>query len=340
MYRTLRCDPQLFEKDLSGRTYIVTGANSGLGLETARQLVKQGAHVVLACRRVDAGKKAAAAIASGRGTTAVMSLDLGELDSIRSFARAFLDQYDRLDALVNNAGLSAFSLQRTVDGFELMFGVNHLGHFLLTELLLDLLQASAPSRIVIVSSLIHAGSAGNRLTIHFDDLGYEKRQFAAMQAYGESKLANVLHARELAKRLEGTGVSAFSVHPGWARSDLPGSSLVRFMQNVVPRPVSPLLTLMSSSLVRFVQNVVLRPVSPLLTLMSNEDGAQTSLHCLLDDDAPNHSGAYFSQNGVLYSDKECRAGGWPMRSPNENAHDDALAQRLADVSREMVGLGV
>ena len=317
MYRTLRCDPQLFEKDLSGRTYIVTGANSGLGLETTRQLVKQGAHVVLACRRVDAGKKAAAAIASGRGTTAVMSLDLGELDSVRGFARAFLDQYDRLDALVNNAGLSAFSLQRTVDGFELMFGVNHLGHFLLTELLLDLLQASAPSRIVIVSSLIHAGSAGNRLTIHFDDLGYEKRQFAAMQAYGESKLANVLHARELAKRLEGTGVSAFSVHPGWARSELPGSSLVRFMQNAVPRPVSPLLT-----------------------LMSNEDGAQTSLHCLLDDDAPNHSGAYFSQNGVLYSDKECRAGGWPMRSPNENAHDDALARRLADVSREMVGLGV
>lgn len=317
MYRTLRCDPQLFEKDLSGRTCIVTGANSGLGLETARQLVKQGAHVVLACRRVDAGKEAAAAIAGGRGTTAVMSLDLGELDSVRGFARAFLDQYDRLDALVNNAGLAAFSLQRTVDGFELMFGVNHLGHFLLTELLLDLLQASAPSRIVIVSSLIHAGSAGNRPTIHFDDLGYEKRQFAAMQAYGESKLANVLHARELAQRLEGTGVSAFSVHPGWARSELPGSSLVRF-----------------------VQNVVLRPVAPLLTLMSNEDGAQTSLHCLLDDDAPNHSGAYFSQNGVLYSDKECRAGGWPMRSPNENARDDALARRLADVSREMVGLGV
>ena len=87
----------------------------------------------------------------------------------------------------------------------------------------------------------------------------------------------------------------------------------------------------------FIQNVVLRPFSPLLTLMSNEDGAQTSLHCLLDDDAPSHSGAYFSQNGFLYSDKECRAGGWPMRSPNENARDDAMARRLADVSRELVG---
>ncbi len=316
MYRTLRCDPRLFEKDLSGRTCIVTGANSGIGLETARQLVKQGAHVVLACRRVDAGKEAAAAIASDRGTTAVMSLDLGELDSVRSFARAFLNKYKRLDALVNNAGLVSLSLRHTVDGFEQMFGVNHLGHFLLTELLLDLLRASAPSRIVVLSSLMHAGRAGNRPTIHFEDLGYEKRQFAALRAYGESKLANLLHARELAQRLEGAGVSVFSVHPGWVRSSFAGG------------------------FVRFFQNVVLRPFSPLLTLMSNEDGAQTSLHCLLDDDAPSHSGAYFSQNGILYSDKECRAGGWPMRSPNENAHDDALARRLADVSRELVGLRV
>ena len=315
MYRTLRCDPKLFEKDLSGRTCIVTGANSGIGLETARQLVRQGSHVVLACRRVDAGNEAAATIASGRGTAAVMSLDLGELDSVRRFARAFLDKYDRLDALVNNAGLVSFSLRRTVDGFERMFGVNHLGHFLLTELLLDRLQASAPSRIVILSSLAHTGRAGNRLTINFDDLGYEKRQFAGMQAYGESKLANVLHARELAKRLDGTGVAVFSVHPGWVRSNLPGGGVVGF-----------------------IQNVLLRPVSPLLTLMSSADGAQAPLHCLLDDDAPNHSGAYFSQNGLLYSDRECRAGGWPMRSPNENARDDAMARRLADVSRELVGL--
>ena len=136
-----------------------------------------------------------------------------------------------------------------------------------------------------------------------------------MQAYGESKLANVLHARELAQRLDGTGVSVFSVHPGWARSNLPGGGVVGF-----------------------IQNVLLRPVSPLLTLMSSEDGAQAPLHCLLDDDAPNHSGAYFSQNGILYSDRECRAGGWPMRSPNENARDDAMARRLADVSRELVGL--
>ena len=315
MYRTLRCDPKLFEKDLSGRTCIVTGANSGIGLETARQLVRQGAHVVLACRRVDAGHEAAATIASGRGTTAVMALDLGELDSVRRFARAFLDKYDRLDALVNNAGLVSFSLRRTVDGFERMFGVNHLGHFLLTELLLDRLQASAPSRIVILSSLAHTGRAGHRPTINFDDLGYEKRQFAGMRAYGESKLANVLHARELAMRLDGTGVAVFSVHPGWARSNLPGGGVVGF-----------------------IQNVLLRPVSPLLTLMSSEDGAQAPLHCLLDDDAPNHSGAYFSQNGLLYSDRECRAGGWPMRSPNENARDDAMARRLADVSRELVGL--
>ena len=313
--KTLRCDPKLFGKDLAGRTYLVTGANSGVGLETSRQLVRQGAHVVMACRRVESGEAAAASMAGERGSTEVMKLDLGSLDSVRQFAAAFLERHDRLDALVNNAGGASFSLEHTADGFEQMFGVNHLGHFLLTEQLLDVLKASAPSRIVILSSVVHAGKPGKRIAIQFDDLDYRRRPFRAMDAYGESKLANLLYAKELAERLQDTGVTAVSVHPGWVRSGFAGKGAIAF-----------------------VQNVLLRPFSGTFGIMNNVDGAQTSLHCLLDDDVPDHSGKYFSQNSILYADKECRPGGWPMRSPNENAHDVEMARRLVEVSRLMVGL--
>jgi NAD(P)-dependent dehydrogenase (short-subunit alcohol dehydrogenase family) len=209
------------------------------------------------------------------------------------------------------------SLRKTTDGFESQFGVNHLGHFLLTELLLDSLKASAPSRVVILSSVTHAGSEKNRPTIHFEDLNCENREYSGTEAYAQSKLANVLHAKELARHLEGSGVSVFAVHPGWARSNL-------------------VATMMPA----WVQNVVMRPFSGLLTMMSNEDAAQTTLFCLLDDEVPQHSGEYFSQKSILYSDKSCRKGGWPMRSPNEHAHDAELAKKLYEVSLEMVGLVV
>ena len=314
MYATLRCDPRLFDKDLSGRTYLVTGANSGIGLETTRQLVKQGARVVMGCRRVAAGQEAAATMAGLRGSTEILELDLASLTSVRRAAATFLETHDRLDALVNNAGVMAPPYGKTRDGFEMQFGTNHLGHFLLTECLLDMLKASAPSRIVCLSSVAHV-PRGSEVTIHFDDLTWEKREYSRTLAYAESKLANVLHAKELARRLEGTGVTAVSVHPGWARSNL-----------------------IASSMPAWFQNIILVPFSPLLTLLSNEDGAQTSLHCLLDDDVPNHAGAYYSQNSILYPDKKHRPGGWPMVSPNPNAHDEALARKLFDVSIELVGL--
>jgi len=315
VYRTLRCDPKLFEKDLTGKTYVVTGANSGVGLETTRQLARQGAHVVMGCRRVEAGQAAAATMADEKGSTEVIALDLASLESVRAFARAVLDEHDRLDGLVNNAGIMTTESGHTKDGFEHQLGTNHLGHFLLTELLLDTLKASAPSRIVILSSVVHAGSAKDRVALDFDDLMWERREYDGGRVYAESKLANVLHAKELAKRLEGTGVIAVSVHPGWVRSNLAAGMM----------PV-------------WVQNVLMAPLSPLLTMMNNRDGAQTSLHCLLDDEVPDHSGAYYSQNSILYSDKECRSGAWPMRSPNPNAHDEAMAQKLVEVSRELVGL--
>ena len=309
------CDPKLLQKDLSGRVYIVTGANSGAGLATATQLVRQGAHVVGGCRRVEAGKEAFAELASARGTAEVMELDLASLASVRRFAEAFLAKHDRLDGLVNNAGIMACPEGKTEDGFETQFGVNYLGHFLLTELLLDTLKVSAPSRIVNVSSVAHVGTREQVGEIHLDDLNFEKRPYDRGLAYTQSKLANVLHALDLSRRLKGTAVSAFSVHPGWVRSNL--------AQHMMPV---------------WVQNVVMRPFSGLLTMVSLNEGAQTTLHCLLDEAASQHSGEYFSQISILYPDKANRSGGWPMSSPNPNAHDADLAEKLYQRSLALVGI--
>ncbi len=304
-------------KDLSGKTYIVTGANSGVGLETTRQLVKQGAHVVLACRRTDAGDEAAATMTDLAGTTEVMRLDLADLQSVRDFAAAYTATHDRLDGLACNAGMVNMGgeIHRTKEGFESTIGVSYFGHFLLTELLLDTLKATPGSRMAIVSSVVHAGSPRNRPKVHLDDLNWERRDFNAMQSYAEAKVANVLYAKELAERLQGTGVSAFSIHPGWARSNF--GSGARFPMNVLMTVMRPFS--------RFVSD-------------SNEQSAQTTLHCLISDDAPNHNGAYFSQSSILYRDKECRDGGWPMESPNPNARDMNTARKLVDMSYELVDL--
>lgn len=313
--KNLVCDPKLFEKDLRGTVTIVTGANSGTGLATVQQLVKQGGHVIAACRRVSAGQEAVASLSGERGSVEVMELDLGSLASVRVFAEAFLDKHDRLDALVNNAGVMATPQGQTADGFETQFGVNHLGHFLLTELLLEVLKESAPSRIVCVASAAHAGMSGKPAELELDDLDFERRGYDPTLAYNQSKLANVIYARHLAGRLDGTGVSVFSVHPGWVRSNL--------VKHMMPT---------------WVQNWVMRPFGGLIGLMGPEEGAQTQLHCLLDDEAPKHSGEFFSQNAIFYADKEDKKGGWPMRSPNPLVYDDALAERLVGVSRELVGL--
>jgi NAD(P)-dependent dehydrogenase (short-subunit alcohol dehydrogenase family) len=315
MYATLRCDPKLFQKDLSGRTYIVTGANSGSGLATTEQLVRQGVHVVAACRRVAAGEDATRHLASERGSVEVAELDLNSLASVRRFVTAFEARHHQLHGLVNNAGVMNTPEGRTQDGFETQFGVNHLGHFLLSELLLDTLKASAPSRVVCVSSVAHAGFRGRPATIDLDDLHFDHRPYDGFVAYNQSKLAIVIYARHLAKRLHDTRVSVFSTHPGWIRSNL--------VKHTTPT---------------WVQNVLMRPLSPFLGMVSPEDGAQTQLHCLLDDDAPNHSGEYYSQNSIFYKDKTNRPGGWPMRSPNPLTYDDALAEQLYKKSVELVGL--
>jgi retinol dehydrogenase-13 len=317
MPKRLMCDPKLLQKDLGGCVYIVTGANSGVGLETTRQLIKQGGHVVMACRRTDAGEEVAKSFSGLKGSYEVIKLDLADLQSVRDFVDEFLKKYDRLDGLACNAGLVSMDreIQRTKDGFEMTIGVSYFGHFLLTELLLDVLKKSAPSRWLIVSSVVHAGSNKNRPNVLLEDLNYNTREFKRFAAYSEAKVANILYAMELAKRLEGTGVTTASVHPGWARSNFGGGGglLMRTLMGII-RPFT-----------RFTSD-------------SNEEAAQTSLHVLLSDDAPNHSGAYFSQHSVLYRDKECRKGGWPMTSPNPNARDMETAKKLVDLTYELVGL--
>jgi NAD(P)-dependent dehydrogenase (short-subunit alcohol dehydrogenase family) len=193
---------------------IVTGGNSGIGKATVAGLAKQGATVVIACRDVDKGKAALEEIAAKTGATNlhVMHLDLASLESVRSFAAAFRAKFTRLDILVENAGVMTQKRQLTVDGLEMNFGVNHVGHFLLAELLLPLLKTSAPSRIVVVSSNLHASGK-----IDFDDLAMEKSWSGS---YPRSKLANMLFVRALARRLDGTKVVVNGLHPGVISTEL------------------------------------------------------------------------------------------------------------------------
>jgi light-dependent protochlorophyllide reductase len=311
------CDKNTLAKDISGKTYIVTGANSGVGLETTRQLVKQGGHVIMACRRVEAGKAEATSFADLKGSYEVMYCDLANLQTVRDFADAFKKKYNRLDGLACNAGLVVMGnkAKYTKDNLELTIGVSYFGHFLLTELLLDELQKSDDARYVILSSVVHANSPKKRYKVNFEDINWRNRKYNAFDAYSEAKVATVLYAMELADRLKKTNVSTFSVHPGWARSNFGKGG--GFLMDTILAIAQPLTRSMSNS---------------------NEESAQTSLHCLLSDDALNHSGAYFSQHSVLYRDKECRKGGWPMETPNPNAKDMTQAKRLVEMSHEMVGL--
>lgn len=189
---------------------VVTGANSGMGKATSLGIAKTGATVVMVCRSKERGEKAVEEVraASGSNSIELMLCDLGSLKSIEKFCGAFKEKHQRLDVLVNNAGVVLPGRHETADGYELQFGVNHLGHFLLTNRLLDLILASAPARIINVSSGIH--TIGR---IHFDDVNLRKN-YAVWRSYAQSKLANILFTYELAERLHGTGVTVNCLHPG------------------------------------------------------------------------------------------------------------------------------
>lgn len=203
--------------DLTGRTALVTGANSGVGAETARVLALRGAHVIMACRdlsRADRARRRILKESQGRvpeEQLELVRLDLGSLTSVRTFAEDFVTQNRRLHLLINNAGVWHKERAETQDGFEAHFGVNHLGHFLLTTLLLETLEASAPSRVISVSSDAMKMAA---LNATFYDLGWKERKYSSWRAYGDSKLMNLMFARELDRRVSGSGIVAHAVHPG------------------------------------------------------------------------------------------------------------------------------
>ena len=213
---------------LEDRVWVVTGANSGIGKATALDLARLGGTVVLACRNAEKGEAAQREIvqASGNPHVTLMLVDLSSQASIVSFAEEFNQDYRRLDALVNNAGLFTRDRKTTPDGLELQFAVNYLGGFLLTHLLLDLLIASTPSRIVNVSSSAHKGAV-----IDFDDLQGEHK-YRGYRAYGQSKLAQVLFTVEFARRLEATGVTVNACHPGVVKTNLGADGLPKIFRFV------------------------------------------------------------------------------------------------------------
>ncbi len=257
---------------MKGKICLVTGANSGIGKVTALELARAGATVVMVARNKAKGEEALAEVrrASGSNTVELMLADLSSQKSIRSLAEQFKAKYDRLDVLVNNAGAILSNRELSVDGYEMTFALNHLGYFLLTNLLLDRLKAGAPSRVVNVSSAAHR--MGH---IHFDDLQLE-RGYSAWKAYGQSKLANVLFTVELARRLEGTGVTANSLHPGFVRSNFNTGTAVN--------------------------RLVMKLVSPFA--ISVEKGAETSVYLATSPEVEGVTGKYFAKKQVARTSAE------------------------------------
>ncbi|KAJ8383381.1 hypothetical protein AAFF_G00220810 [Aldrovandia affinis] len=282
---------------LNGKTVLITGANTGIGKETARDMALRGARVVMACRDLRRAEMAAVEIrhATGNQNVVVRHLDLASLYSVRQFVRAYTASEGRLDILINNAGVMMCPKGQTEDGYETQLAVNHLGHFLLTNLLLEKLKSCTPSRVVNVSSMVHRGGK-----IHFDDLSFEKTPYNSLVSYRQSKLANILFSRELARRMNGTGVTSFALHPGVIRTEL-GRHVEAWY---------PLLRALLSG--------------PALLLMKTpREGAQTSIHCAVAKGLEHWSGCYFSDCAV--------------REPAPEGRDDLVALRLWEVSAQLVG---
>lgn len=244
------------------------GANTGIGKETARELARRNAVIYMCCRNLSKCEEARKEIILGTRNKNVFcrELDLASFSSIKNFAKRFKAEQNRLDILINNAGVMRCPRQTTKEGFEMQIGVNHLGHFLLTHLLLDFLKASTPSRIINVSSIAHA-----RGFIDTSDFNSEKN-YDPKKAYEQSKLANVLFTRELAKRLEGSGVTVNALHPG-----IVDTELMRHMGIVTS----------------FFGKITVYPLLWIFTKRP-QSGAQTSLYCALEPSLEKVTGEYFS----------------------------------------------
>ncbi|XP_033920445.1 retinol dehydrogenase 12-like [Melopsittacus undulatus] len=262
-------DPRQCPTDLSGRTVIVTGANSGIGKCVALELARRNARTILACRSRERGRAALEEIRAATGNAAVVlrELDTGSMASVRSFARDVLREERRLDVLVHNAGVSGLPFTITPEGLEQTFAINYLGPFLLTNLLLELLKASAPARIVTVASFRHrSGTADSRF------LSGQRRPRGADTAYSSSKLMGVLFSTELARRLRGTGVTSNAVSPGMV-----STNIMRHFSWAV-RALFALI----------------RPF-----LKSAAQGALSTIYCAVSEEAAGITGKYFNSDCVL-----------------------------------------
>jgi NAD(P)-dependent dehydrogenase (short-subunit alcohol dehydrogenase family) len=287
--------------DQTSRTAVITGANTGLGYETAAALAAKGANVVLAVRDLDKGKEAARRIEQSTpgAQVTLQHLDLTSLDSINAAAGELRDQYDTIDLLINNAGVMWTPKSTTKDGFELQFGTNHLGHFAFTGLLLDRLLPVEGSRIVTVSSLGHR----IRAAIHFDDLQWE-RSYSRVRAYGQAKLANLLFTYELQRRLIGKNTIAVAAHPGGSRSELTRN---------LPRPLT----------------AAMRVVEPIF--QAADMGALPTLRAATDPSVL--GGQYYGPDGFA----EQR--GYPkVVASSDQSHDVDIQERLWTVSEELTSV--
>ena len=279
--------------DLTGRTCLVTGATRGVGRATAEALAKLGANVVIHGRdsaAVGAVCRATVRMARGGQVTGAVA-DFASLKSVRRMAEEVAAQHPQLHVLVNNAGTGARQRRETADGFEWSFGVNHLAPFLVTNLLLPLLTKSTPARIVTGASMAY-----RRAVLNFDDLQWQRRKYRTMQAYSESKLANILFTLELSRRLKGTGVTANCLHPGVVATNMFSS---------LGGPVGKVL------------GVLLRPL-----LVSPAAGAKTSVHLASAPELAAVSGRFFERSHEV--------------SLDANAQDAAAARRLWEISDELV----
>ncbi|ODN02267.1 Retinol dehydrogenase 12 [Orchesella cincta] len=288
------------EEDVQGKVVLITGANSGLGKVTTFEMAKRGAKIIMASRNLELTNSVVAQVRKMYPSSELtaMKLDLGSLESVREFAKEVQAKFDKIDILINNAGVYAplKKQMKTVEGYEFNFGVNHVGHFLLTNLLLDLVKAAAPSRIVVVSS-----RRSDSAKLSFDDLMLEKEnpETSKIDPYSNSKYANLLFAKELSNRLQGTNVNVYALCPGWVKTDLARYADLTWKQYIIMVPVA------------------------FIFMRTPRQGAQTILHCALSRKVRQETGQFY---------RDCTH--WSPKS----AVTDEAAQQMWTVSESLAKL--
>lgn len=297
---TITTDDVLSGVDMSGKVVLITGGTTGLGKESARALGAAGATVIITARSEEKGQVAVAQLSElvPQGDFSFEVMELSSLESVRSFTDRFLATHDRLDVLLANAGIMAVPYGKTNDGFELQFGTNHLGHFVLVNRLLPLLKASAPSRIVNLSSAGHFAS-----DILWDDPNFDSTDYSKMEAYGQSKTANILFTVELERRYGDIGVHSWAVHPGMVMTDLARSFTKDDFGDLASRAK--------------------KSGMKMPTLVNVDVGASTQVWACARAEALENPGAYLADRAVA--------------QPSDYANDPEAAKRLWELSEQLVG---